>query len=43
MAFAAPFLDRVADRTDGGREGSLQDLPTLPTHVLATGKKNATE
>ena len=29
--------DRVPDGVDGGREGAQQDLPTLPTHVLATG------
>ena len=29
--------DRVPDGVDGGREGAQQDLPTLPTHVLAAG------
>ena len=29
--------DRLAHRVDGGGEGALEDLPALPTYVLATG------
>ena len=29
--------DRVSDGADGWGESSLQDLPALPAHVLATG------
>ena len=29
--------DCVLDGVDGGGEGTVQDLPALPAHVLATG------